>query len=312
LSVYRAEWKWDGVRVQWVNEGGAVKIYTRTGEDLTAAFPDLCAPMPSSVAIDGELLIRTDDGQIRPFSQLQSRLNRKRATAALLAESPAHIRAYDILHADGQDLRSLEFDQRRVRLEAFLTQTKPPRFDLSPLLPFRDWASLEALRQAAPDHAEGLMLKRADSPYIGGRPKGHWFKWKRAPLEADAVLMYAQRGHGRRSSQFSDFTFGVWREGELVPIGKAYFGFSDAELKLLDKFVRDHTIDRFGPVRVIAHEPELGLVVTVHFDGIQRSKRHKSGLALRFPRIGRIRWDKLPKDADQLGTIEMLMVDHPS
>jgi len=215
-----------------------------------------------------------------------------------------------------EDLRPLPFAQRRNRLEAFVVRAATPRLDLSPLQSFASWVELGALRAQPPagdpQIAEGLMLKRWDSIYEAGRPKGPWYKWKRDPHLIDAVLMYAQRGHGKRSGFYSDFTFGVWRkddngEDALTPVGKAYFGFTDEELKQLDKFVRDNTIERFGPVRSVRASRDFGLVLEIAFEGIARSTRHKSGVAMRFPRINRIRWDKPARDADELPTLERML-----
>jgi DNA ligase-1 len=317
---YAAEWKWDGIRVQAVAERGQTRLWSRTGEDVSAAFPDVVAALDFEGVIDGELLVLRD-GRVAPFGDLQQRLNRKTADAKLLAAYPAGIRAYDLLLDGETDLRRLPFRERRERLEAFVAaiaarQIGPPRIDLSPLQPFETWAELAALRAEPPPgdptQSEGLMLKRWDSIYEAGRPKGPWFKWKRDPRLIDAVLMYAQRGHGKRSSFYSDYTFGVWREDEaavrsLTPVGKAYFGFTDEELKLLDKFVRDHTIARFGPVRSVRADWDFGLVLEVAFEGLQRSTRHKSGVAMRFPRINRIRWDKPAREADDLGTLEQML-----
>ncbi len=320
---FMAEWKWDGIRVQAVasvDEDGrpVARLYSRTGEDISAAFPDLIDALTLPAAIDGELLI-VRDGRVQSFNVLQQRLNRKSVTAKMLAEFPAHLRAYDLL-ADGDgDLRDLPFAKRRARLEALVTHLAEPRIDLSPLVPFASWEALAAARAdpasaGAGDDAEaveGVMLKRADAPYVPGRPKGQWWKWKRDPFVVDAVLMYAQRGHGKRSSFYSDYTFGVWTEGEdgaaLVPVGKAYFGFTDEELREIDRFVRRNTVNRFGPVREVVHEPDQGLVLEVAFEGLQRSARHRSGLAMRFPRISRLRWDKPPREADRLATLERML-----
>ena len=322
-AAMMAEWKWDGIRVQAV--GGvrpdgtrAARLYSRTGEDISRAFPDLAAALGFDGALDGELLVLRE-GRVQSFNVLQQRLNRQQVSPRMLVEFPAHIRAYDLLALDGEDLRPLPFRERRQRLEAFVTAHGDPRIDLSPLLPFARWEDLAAAR-ADPAAAgagedagavEGCMVKRADSPYVPGRPKGLWYKWKRDPRVVDAVLMYAQRGHGKRSSFYSDFTFGCWREGtdgdELVPVGKAYFGFTDAELTELDRFVRRHTVNRFGPVREVTHEPDQGLVLEIAFEGIARSTRHKSGVAMRFPRIARIRWDKPPAQADRLATLERMI-----
>src|ERR1700761_6456148 len=312
---YAAEWKWDGIRVQAVIEGAERRLYSRTGDEISAAFPDLMDALDFQGVIDGELLV-IRNGQVAPFGELQQRLNRKTVDGKLAAKFPASIRAYDILADGAEDLRALPFAERRRRLEAFLAASNSPRLDLSPLQPFATWDELAALRAAPPPGdpaiAEGLMLKRWDSIYEPGRPKGPWFKWKRDPFLVDAVLMYAQRGHGKRSSFYSDYTFGVWQEDAegvrgLTPVGKAYFGFTDEELKKLDKFVRDNTIDRFGPVRSVRADKDFGLVLEIAFEGLQRSPRHKSGVAMRFPRINRIRWDKPTREADELLTLEKML-----
>jgi DNA ligase-1 len=265
--------------------------------------------------IDGELLI-IRNGAVATFSDLQQRLNRKTPDAKAIANYPAGVRAYDLLLEGEMDLRTLPFCERRRRLEAFVVRVASPRLDLSPLVAFESWEELAALRARPPEGdarlAEGLMLKRRNSIYEAGRPKGPWFKWKRDPHLIDAVLMYAQRGHGKRSSFYSDYTFGVWREDAngtrtLTPVGKAYFGFTDEELRMLDKFVRDNTVERFGPVRSVRADKDFGLVLEVAFEGLQRSARHKSGVAMRFPRINRIRWDKPAREADELSMLERLL-----
>jgi DNA ligase-1 len=312
---YAAEWKWDGIRVQAVSEGGLRRLYSRTGDDISAAFPDVLGLLTFEGALDGELLVLRQ-GVVGAFGDLQQRLNRKTADAKLMVSHPAGIRAYDLLAEGGDDLRSLPFIERRRRLEAFVAKLDSLAIDLSPLQPFDSWEGLARLRAdpppGDPQVSEGLMLKRWDSPYLPGRPRGPWFKWKRDPHTIDAVLMYAQRGHGKRSSFYSDFTFGVWRTDEagdrsLTPVGKAYFGFTDEELKQLDKFVRDNTVERFGPVRSVRASLDFGLVLEVAFEGLQRSTRHKSGVAMRFPRISRIRWDKPASEADELGTLEGML-----
>jgi DNA ligase 1 len=305
-----AEWKWDGIRVQAVNQGGEKRLFSRTGDDISGAFPDAVEGIPPGVVLDGELLVIRGD-EVAPFNDLQQRLNRKAVTAAMLKSHPAHIRLYDMLFEGGEDLRGLPCTERRARLEAWHAATRPPRTDISGVLDFASVAELERLWAAARETGiEGLMLKRRTSPYLAGRPKGHWYKWKRAPLTLDAVLMYAQRGSGKRSSYYSDYTFGAWRESEtgeaeLVPVGKSYFGFTDEELKRLDTFVRNHTVDAFGPVRQV--EPKL--VFEVAFDSVHRSSRHKSGVAMRFPRIHRIRWDKPAAEADRLETLMAMIVE---
>jgi len=320
---FLGEWKWDGIRVQavaGVDENGAriARLYSRTGEDISGSFPDLLETLRLPGAIDGELLI-VRDGRVQSFNVLQQRLNRKAVNAKLLADFPAHLRAYDLLVDGADDLRALAFAERRGRLENFIARGNGPRIDLSPLVPFATWEELAAARQnpaaagagADAEAIEGIMLKRRDAPYIPGRPKGPWWKWKRDPLIVDTVLMYAQRGHGKRSSYYSDYTFGVWTKGEdgdvLVPVGKAYFGFTDEELVRIDRFVRRNTVERFGPVREVVHEADQGLVLEVAFEGLQRSTRHKSGLAMRFPRISRLRWDKPPAEADRLETLERML-----
>ncbi len=312
---YAAEWKWDGIRVQAASEKGARRLYSRTGEDIAAAFPDMLAALDFEGVIDGELLIFNKE-HAAPFGDLQQRLNRKTADAKLLKKFPAGIRAYDLLMDADEDLRPLPFAERRKRLEIFVSRLGNSRIDLSPLQPFASWDELAQLRAQPPEGdariAEGLMLKRWDSPYEAGRPKGPWFKWKRDPHLVDAVLMYAQRGHGKRSGFYSDYTFGVWREDangdrSLTPVGKAYFGFTDEELKRLDKFVRDNTVERFGPVRSVRAGRDFGLVLEIAFEGLQRSARHKSGVAMRFPRVNRIRWDKPAHEADELITLEKML-----
>lgn len=312
---YAVEWKWDGIRAQAIGGSQGLTLYSRSGEDIGKAFPDLAAGLAlPNIALDGEILV-VRDGAIQPFTALQQRLNRKTAPARLLTEFPAHFRAYDLLYADGEDLRALPFRERRTRLEVFATGQRTPFLSLSPLAatPTRhaivDARARPGAAGAGADAAavEGVMLKRWDSPYLPGRPKGHWWKWKRDPYNVDAVLMYAQRGHGKRSSFYSDYTFGLWRDQTLTPVGKAYFGFTDEELAQIDRFIRANTVNRFGPVREVRHEADAGLVFEVAFEGLNRSGRNRSGLAMRFPRISRIRWDKRPGDADRLETLEALM-----
>jgi DNA ligase 1 len=312
---YAAEWKWDGIRVQMSSHGETKKLYSRSGDDISGAFPDVIAAINFEGVVDGELLVggtARSNSATRTFSDLQQRLNRKTVNARMLADYPAFVRAYDLLFEGGEDIRAQTFLARRERLSGLIDKAPHDRFDLSALVPFSDWQTLDRLRIAPPDPViEGVMIKRKDSVYQAGRLKGPWFKWKRDPFNVDAVMMYAQRGHGKRSSYYSDFTFGVWAEGEegeqLVPVGKAYFGFTDAELEVLDKFVRDNTVERFGPVRAVRAEPGFGFVLEVAFEGINRSTRHKSGVAMRFPRIARLRTDKLPRDADKLSTLMAMM-----
>jgi DNA ligase-1 len=323
-----AEWKWDGIRVQAVSgrdQRGNVlaRLYSRSSEDITKSFPDLLPSLHLPGAIDGELLVLRG-GRVQTFNVLQQRLNRKLVSPKLLKEYPIHLRAYDLLGEGDTDLRALPFSERRKRLEAFIAKLDDDRVDLSPTIAFDSWDALRAAR-ADPVSAgagedaeavEGVMLKQRDAPYLPGRPKGQWWKWKRDPHLIDAVLMYAQRGHGKRSSYYSDYTFGVWTSSggdrdELVPVGKAYFGFTDEELLQIDRFVRRNTTEKFGPVRHVVHEPDQGLVLEVAFEGLARSPRHKSGVAMRFPRINRLRWDKPPREAERLETLERMLKADP-
>ena len=300
---WRAEWKWDGIRVQLVSTPGGRRLYSRGAEDISGAFPEIIEAMDFQAVLDGELLVMRE-GRVAPFADLQQRLNRKAITARMMQEFPVGIRLYDMLFLGHEDIRASPFDTRRARLEGWYAQVQPARMDLSELISFRSLDELVALREGARAASiEGLMLKRIDSAYVAGRVKGLWWKWKRDPLTIDAVLMYAQRGHGKRSSFYSDYTFGVWRGDELVPVGKAYFGFTDQELAWLDSWVRNHTTARFGPVR----EVQKSLVLEVAFDAAQLSARHKSGVALRFPRIARIRTDKPAAEADTLQNVMALV-----
>ncbi|WBO23115.1 cisplatin damage response ATP-dependent DNA ligase [Sphingomonas abietis] len=321
LADYAAEWKWDGIRVQLVHVAGPAgagetRLYSRAGDDITASFPDVAAAFSVAGVLDGELLVRGEGqgraehgGETASFNALQQRLGRKAVSARMQAELPAFVRLYDILFDGAEDVRALPWHERRARLEAFVAPLPADRFDISALIEAPDFAALGDIRTGARDAAiEGVMLKRRDSPYVAGRKTGLWYKWKRDPLVADCVMMYAQRGHGKRSSFYSDYTFGCWTAppeegGELLPVGKAYSGFTDEELKGLDRFVRNHTTQRFGPVR----EVEKTLVLEVAFDSIHESKRHKSGLAMRFPRISRIRTDKPAQEADLIDTLRRMI-----
>jgi DNA ligase 1 len=306
-AEWRAEWKWDGIRVQLVATPGGRRLYSRSAENISGAFPEIIEVMSYLAVLDGELLVKRG-AEVAPFADLQQRLNRKAVTTELMRDYPVGVRLYDMLFEGDEDLRGLPFDRRRARLEAWHARTRPLRMDLSELIAFAGFDDLARLRADARAAAiEGLMLKRADSAYTAGRVKGLWWKWKREPLNVDAVLMYAQRGHGKRSSYYSDYTFGLWRGEELVPIGKAYFGFTDQELSYLDRWVRNHTVARYGPVR----EVEKALVLEIAFDAAQLSTRHKSGVALRFPRIARIRLDKPAAQADRLETLLGMVQTRP-
>ncbi len=321
LADYVAEWKWDGIRVQLACAGGATRLYSRSGDDITATFPELAEALTIPAVLDGELLVRGshqggEEGGAASFNALQQRLGRKTVSAKMLAESPAFVRLYDLLLLDGEDLRECPWTDRRAALEALLPRLPAEHFDLSTIIPADSFADLATIRDGTRDEAiEGLMLKRRTSPYVAGRRTGLWYKWKRDPLLVDCVLMYAQRGSGRRASFYSDYTFGCWQGdpadpaggAELLPVGKAYSGFTDEELKRLDRHVRQHTLNRFGPVR----ETDRSLVFEVAFDSVRASKRHKSGLAMRFPRIHRIRWDKPAHEADRIEALQALVHGEP-
>lgn len=309
LDDYAAEWKWDGIRVQLVHAGGDTRLYSRTGDDISGSFPDIAEAFRTKGVLDGELLVRGTDqgvadvhgGAAASFNALQQRLGRKNVSTKMLGEYPAFVRLYDVLFDRDEDLRELPWEQRRGRLERLASELDEERFDVSQLIEATSFEELEDLRTTARDTSiEGIMLKRRDSPYVAGRRTGLWYKWKRDPLVADCVLMYAQRGSGKRSSYYSDYTFGCWTDAdELLPVGKAYFGFTDEELRWLDRWIRGHTVERFGPVR----EVEKSLVLEVAFDSVHKSSRHKSGLAMRFPRISRIRTDKPAHEADRIATL---------
>ncbi len=316
LADYAAEWKWDGIRVQLVHVGAETRLFSRAGDDITDSFPDVAAAFTQAGVLDGELLVQGEGqgraehgGETASFNALQQRLGRKAVSAKMQADFPAFVRLYDILFDGVEDLRALPWSERRIRLEDFVFRLPHDRFDISALIEAPDFAALGDIRIGARDAAiEGVMLKRRDSPYVTGRKAGYWYKWKRDPLVADCVMMYAQRGHGKRSSFYSDYTFGCWTAppedgGELLPVGKAYSGFTDEELKGLDRFVRNHSTQRFGPVR----EVEKTLVLEVAFDSIHESKRHKSGLAMRFPRVSRIRTDKPAHEADLIDTLRRMI-----
>ncbi|ARE40070.1 ATP-dependent DNA ligase LigC [Rhodovulum sp. P5] len=306
-SDWFAEYKWDGIRGQLVVRGGAHFVWSRGEELMTDRFPDLAPArdfLPEGTVLDGEILAWADDRPL-PFAALQKRITRKTVPKKLLAEAPVVFRAYDLLEADGQDIRQTPLADRRARMEAILGDV-PATAPLSPspLLPFDDWAQLVALRGGARKiGAEGVMLKRKAAPYLSGRKKGDWWKWKLAPLTVDAVMIYAQAGHGRRATLYTDFTFAVWDGDELVPFTKAYSGLTDAEFREITAWVRKNTLQRFGPVRQV--KPEH--VFEIAFEGIQESPRHKSGIALRFPRMARWRRDKPVAEANTLEDLKALL-----
>jgi DNA ligase-1 len=307
IENWQAEWKWDGIRAQLVHRQPHFLIWSRGEELMTDRFPELHVLkniIPTGVVLDGEVLAYVNERPL-PFAAMQTRIGRKKVTPKVLAASPVVFMAYDLLEYNGEDIRSRPLSERRMLVETLAAKLPSQMpFRLSPLVAAENWQELEnRYRESRTRAVEGLMLKRRDSSYGVGRVVGDWWKWKSQPFSVDAVLIYAQRGHGRRASIFSDYTFAVWNDQELVPMAKAYSGLTDAEIQAVDAFVRRNTIERFGPVHVV--KPEL--VFELHFEGIQRSTRHKSGIAVRFPRMSRWRTDKRPEDADSLETLRQLL-----
>ncbi|MGL0787295.1 ATP-dependent DNA ligase [Xanthomonas translucens] len=307
IDDWQLEWKWDGIRLQLIRRAGETALWSRGEERLDGRFPEIetaAATLPRDAVIDGELLgWRDDDDAPLPFTALQTRIQRRKPGAKTLADTPARVLAYDLLELDGIDLREQPLAQRRAQLQALLDAHADPRIVLSPLVRAASWDAAAALREDARERGvEGLMLKRASSPYQSGRRRGDWWKWKIEPLTIDAVLLYAQAGHGRRSTLYTDYTFGLWDGAQLVPVAKAYSGLDDSEILALDRWIRAHTTERFGPIRAVTpyHVFELG------FEAVNKSSRHKSGIAVRFPRILRWRHDKPFAEADRLATLQAL------
>lgn len=304
---WSAEWKWDGIRGQMILRGGEMHIWSRGEELMTDRFPELRKALdflPQGTVMDGEILAYKN-GTPLPFNDLQKRIGRKTVPASLLKSAPVVMQAYDLLEHDGLDIRERPFTERRALLDGMI-QDLPPDAPviLSPQVTFTDWAELATMRETSRDRmAEGLMLKRKDGPYLAGRKRGEWWKWKIDPLTIDAVMIYAQSGHGRRANLFTDFTFAVWNGNELVPFTKAYSGLTDAEFNKITRWVRANTQERFGPVRRVTPE----LVFEIAFEGIAESKRHKCGVALRFPRMLRWRHDKPAQQANTLADLKALM-----
>lgn len=305
LSDWQVEWKWDGIRAQLIRRQGETFLWSRGEEILNDTFPEIVAIGDSlfdGTVIDGEILA-WDSNKPLSFAQLQRRLGRKAPGKKLLGEVPCALVAFDLVEHGGDDIRNRPLAQRREMLQDVVHQ-QIPSLRISETVAAASWEELEARReQSRTQFAEGLMLKRLDSDYTGGRKRGSWWKWKIAPFSVDAVLIYAQRGSGKRASLYTDYTFGVWSEGALVPFAKAYSGLTDAEIRLVDNFIRRNVVEKFGPVRTV--KPEL--VFEIAFEGIQLSTRHKSGVAVRFPRILRWRQDKEPKDADSLEGVKDLL-----
>jgi DNA ligase-1 len=299
LDQWQVEWKWDGIRAQLIRRAGQTFVWSR-GEDLmNSRFPEVeevATHLPDGTVLDGEILAWNDEG-VMPFASLQKRIGRKNLTRRILDDVPVAFVAFDLIEHRGQDIRGFPLAKRRSLLEQVLQGLGSASIRCSPLVSGEDWARIAAIRETSRDHrTEGLMLKSKTSAYGVGRPRGDWWKWKIDPYTLDAVLVYAQPGSGRRASLFTDYTFALWKENQLVPFAKAYSGLTDAEIQEVDAFVRQNTIERFGPVRSV--RPEL--VFELAFENIQRSTRHKSGIAVRFPRISRWRRDKRPQDADRL------------
>jgi len=309
IRDWQIEWKWDGIRSQIIRRSQEVFIWSRGEELVTERYPELAEAaqhLPDGTVVDGEIL-PWRDGQVLPFAQLQRRIGRKTLGAKLLREVPVVTLLYDLLEFDGEDWRTRPIAERRAQLQTLIEQLPPSAaqvFPLSPIILPESWAQLTALRAESRERrVEGVMLKRLDSPYRVGRHRGDWWKWKIEPFTVDAVLIYAQRGSGKRASLYTDYTFAVWDDGALVPFAKAYSGLTDAEIRQVDRFVRDHTNESFGPVRSVTPE----LVFELGFEGIQKSTRHKSGVAVRFPRILRWRTDKTPAEADSLAAIKAML-----
>ena len=306
-AEWQAEWKWDGIRAQLIKRNGKIFIWSR-GEDLsTDKFPELhpfLYALPDGTVIDGELLSFTN-GQPMPFNVLQTRIGRKNLSKKILEESPVAVIAYDCLEYNGEDIRTQSQAERRLLLEELQTATPfPELFRISGLIPFNTWEELGVIRgQSREMVAEGIMLKRKSATYQVGRKRGDWWKWKIDPLSVDAVMIYAQKGHGRRADLYTDYTFAVWDGDKLVPFAKAYSGLTDAEINKVDYFIKRNTLEKFGPVRTV--KPEL--VFEIGFEGINKSTRHKSGIALRFPRILRWRQDKPKEEADTIESLRALL-----
>lgn len=307
IDDWAIEWKWDGIRAQLIRRAGDVALWSRGEERMDGRFPEIetaLAALPRDCVLDGELLAwRGEDDMPLPFTTLQTRIQRRKPGPKTLADTPVRVLAYDLLELDGVDLREQPLAHRRAHLQALLDAAAQTALRLSPQVAVDSWQAAATLRtQSRERGVEGFMLKRLDSPYRHGRKRGDWWKWKIDPLTIDAVLIYAQAGHGRRSTLHTDYTFALWDGEALVPVAKAYSGLGDAEILQLDRWVRAHTTDRFGPVRAVTpqHVFELG------FEAVNRSSRHKSGIAVRFPRILRWRHDKPIEQADRLDTLRAL------
>ncbi|MEM9051914.1 MAG: ATP-dependent DNA ligase, partial [Bacteroidota bacterium] len=306
VNEWQLEYKWDGIRGQLIRRNGEVYIWSRGEELVTERFPELeklKGMLPYDCVIDGEIMA-FKDGKPLTFNHLQTRIGRKKVSKKILADSPVVMIAYDLLEERGKDLRQSSMESRRAKLEALVRQTKSPALLISEKIEPKSWEEAAAIRESSREVlSEGLMLKRKTSDYKVGRKRGDWWKWKVDPMSIDAVMIYAMRGHGRRANLYSDYTFAVWKGDELVPFAKAYSGLTDKEMQAVDRFVKKNTLERFGPVRSV--KPEL--VFEIGFEGIAPSTRHKSGIALRFPRILRQRLDKKPEEANTLEDLTRML-----
>lgn len=309
VTEWQAEWKWDGIRAQVIKRRGELFMWSRGEELITERFPEIVAAarsLPDGTVLDGEVLPWLGD-RVMPFTDLQRRIGRKNLSPKILSEVPVILQCYDLLEIEGRDIRNFEFRRRRNLLEELLTSLEPEvQMILRPTEPVsaKNWENLGTCRERSRKlGVEGFMLKRLDSPYRVGRHRGDWWKWKIDPFTVDAVLIYARKGSGKRSNLFTDYTFAVWKGKELVPFAKAYSGLTDQEIKRVDRFVRENTVETFGPVRSVVPR----LVFELAFEALQRSTRHKSGVAVRFPRIARWRDDKSIEQADSLETIHELL-----
>jgi DNA ligase-1 len=305
-SEWQVEWKWDGIRGQLIRRAGETFVWSRGEELVSDKFPELLAlgeHLPDGTVLDGEILCFQDNSPL-PFNLLQTRIGRKNLSKKILEAAPVSILVYDLLEFEGKDIRAIPLADRRKLLEELYLKTNYPNLQISTPLQAENWEEFENIRTTSRAHfAEGFMLKRKDSSYETGRKRGSWWKWKIDPLTIDGVMLYAQKGHGRRSDLYSDYTFAVWDGDLLVPFAKAYSGLTDAEMQQVDAFVKKNTKERFGPVRTVTPEQ----VFEIAFEGIQDSPRHKSGIALRFPRISRWRKDKPKEEANTLADLKDLL-----
>ncbi len=304
---YFAEWKWDGIRGQVIRRDGRSFIWSRGEELMENRWPEIewaAEVLPNGTVLDGEILAALPNGEVLPFAHLQRRINRKAVGKKLLADVPVVFYAFDLLEHHGDDIRALPLTERRLRLDTLLSSIEHPHLKVTRLIEGKSWEDWEMIRSSSREmNAEGLMLKRKNSSYDVARVRGTWWKWKVAPYSIDAVLIYAQKGHGKRASLFTDYTFALWDGDTLVPVAKAYSGLDDKEIQQVDRFVRQNTKESFGPVRSVTPS----LVMEISFEGLQKSSRHKSGIATRFPRISRWRHDKKPTDANTLQDLLALL-----